>query len=327
MTGPPATVLDALLVGGLLTAAGLALFLPRRNTAVVMFLVFGVLLAVVWARLGAPDIALAEAAIGAGVTSALLLDAVSDRSRRSGPVAGKPRRGVVVLGAVLTAVAAVGLALVVLGLEPGTSPDPGPGDLVADRVDESGVEHPVTAVLLNFRSYDTLLEVAVLLVAVLAALSLQPDETLRGVPAPAATPTLLDLLVRVLVPVVLVVAGWLLVAGSIQPGGAFQAGAVLAGGLLLLRLGGWPTAVPASRWLRPALTAGLSGFLALAYLTALLGAGWLDLDPAWAGEVIVALEALLTLSIGMTLAALFVANQEPRDTTSDPVTAAKGRAR
>ncbi|HSJ20010.1 MAG TPA: hydrogenase subunit MbhD domain-containing protein [Nocardioidaceae bacterium] len=326
MTGPPATVLDALLVGGLLTAAGLALFLPRRNTAVVMFLVFGVLLAVVWARLGAPDIALAEAAIGAGVTSALLLDAVADRSRRSEQAAGGPHRGAAVVGAILAAVAAVGLALVMLGLGPDTSPEPGPADLVADRVDESGVRHPVTAVLLNFRSYDTLLEVAVLLVAILAALALQPDQSLREVPVAAETPTLLDLLVRVLVPVVLVVAGWLLVAGSIAPGGAFQAGAVLAGGLLLLRLGGWPAAVPASRWLRPALATGLAGFLALAYLTAVLGAGWLDLDPAWAGEAIIALETLLTLSIGMTLAALFVANQEPLG-AQDAVTTGRERGR
>jgi multisubunit Na+/H+ antiporter MnhB subunit len=325
MTGAPATVLDALLVGGLLTAAALALFLPRRNTAVVMFLVFGVLLAVVWARLGAPDIALAEAAIGAGVTSALLLDAVADR-RRPDPDAAGPRRTVAVVGAILTGVAAVGLALVLLDLGPDTSPGPGPADLVAERIDEAGVSHPVTAVLLNFRSYDTLLEVAVLLVAVLAALALQPDDTLRSVPVPTATPTLLDLLVRVLVPVVLVVAGWLLVAGSIQPGGAFQAGAVLAGGLLLLRLGGWPAAVPVSRWLRPALAAGLVAFLALAYLTALLGAGWLDLDQRWAGEVIVVLEALLTLSIGMTLAGLFVANQEP-SLTPDPMRTSSDRGR
>jgi multisubunit Na+/H+ antiporter MnhB subunit len=178
------------------------------------------------------------------------------------------------------------------------------------------VSHPVTAVLLNFRSYDTLLEVAVLLVAILAALALQPDETLRQVPYPTQTPTLLDLLVRVLVPVVLVVAGWLLVAGSFAPGGAFQAGAVLAGALLLLRLGGWPAAVPSSRWLRPALAVGLAGFLALAYLTVLLGSGWLHLDPAWAGEAIIALETLLTLSIGMTLAGLFVADQEPQEPPS-----------
>jgi len=41
--------------------------------AVVLFIAFGLLLAVAWVRLQAPDIALAEAAIGAGVTGALLL--------------------------------------------------------------------------------------------------------------------------------------------------------------------------------------------------------------------------------------------------------------
>ena len=41
----------------------------------------------------------------------------------------------------------------------------GLGDRVADRLDESGVRNPVTAVLLNFRGYDTLLEIGVLLLA------------------------------------------------------------------------------------------------------------------------------------------------------------------
>jgi uncharacterized MnhB-related membrane protein len=41
--------------------------------SVVLFIAFGLLLAVAWVRLKAPDIALAEAAIGAGVTGALLL--------------------------------------------------------------------------------------------------------------------------------------------------------------------------------------------------------------------------------------------------------------
>jgi uncharacterized MnhB-related membrane protein len=45
-------------------------------------------MALAWARLGAPDIALAEAAIGAGLTGALLLDAVGHlRAKRRGPEA------------------------------------------------------------------------------------------------------------------------------------------------------------------------------------------------------------------------------------------------
>ena len=42
----------------------------------VLFIVFGLLMALAWARLAAPDIALAEAAIGAGLSGAMLLDTV-----------------------------------------------------------------------------------------------------------------------------------------------------------------------------------------------------------------------------------------------------------
>jgi len=44
--------------------------------AVVLFIAFGLLMALAWVRLQAVDIALAEAAIGAGVTGALFLSAL-----------------------------------------------------------------------------------------------------------------------------------------------------------------------------------------------------------------------------------------------------------
>jgi len=69
-------IFDLLLVAALLWSAMQALITPDLFRAVVMFIVFGLLMALAWARLGAPDIALAEAAIGAGLTGALLLDAV-----------------------------------------------------------------------------------------------------------------------------------------------------------------------------------------------------------------------------------------------------------
>jgi energy-converting hydrogenase B subunit D len=42
----------------------------------VLFIAFGLLMALAWVRLGAPDVALAEAAIGAGLTGALLMAAL-----------------------------------------------------------------------------------------------------------------------------------------------------------------------------------------------------------------------------------------------------------
>lgn len=70
-------VLDLVLILALLgTGAGT---LVSRNLfrAVVLFIACGLLLSLCWVRLQAPDLALAEAAIGAGLTGVLLLDAVS----------------------------------------------------------------------------------------------------------------------------------------------------------------------------------------------------------------------------------------------------------
>lgn len=67
---------DSLLVAALLWSAVRAITAQDLFRAVVLFIVFGLLMALAWARLGAPDIALAEAAIGAGLTGALLLDTV-----------------------------------------------------------------------------------------------------------------------------------------------------------------------------------------------------------------------------------------------------------
>lgn len=80
---------DLLLGFALLWSAGRTLATPDMARAVVLFIVFGLLMALAWARLDAPDIALAEAAIGAGLTGALLLDALG--ALRASPDNGAPR--------------------------------------------------------------------------------------------------------------------------------------------------------------------------------------------------------------------------------------------
>ena len=82
-----ALVFDGLLAAALLWAAVRALTVRVLFQAVILFIIFGLLMALAWARLRAPDIALAEAAIGAGLAGALLLDTVGhlasvERGRR-----------------------------------------------------------------------------------------------------------------------------------------------------------------------------------------------------------------------------------------------------
>jgi uncharacterized MnhB-related membrane protein len=79
-----ALAFDLLLAAALLWSAWRALSTDRLDRAVVMFIAFGLLMTLAWARLAAPDIALAEAAIGAGLTGALLLDALGALQRREG---------------------------------------------------------------------------------------------------------------------------------------------------------------------------------------------------------------------------------------------------
>jgi energy-converting hydrogenase B subunit D len=75
---------DVLLSASVIGLATAALTSREARRAVVLFIAFGLLLALVWARLRAPDVALAEAAIGAGLAGALML-AAARRAARSKP--------------------------------------------------------------------------------------------------------------------------------------------------------------------------------------------------------------------------------------------------
>lgn len=297
---------DLLLGFALVWSAGRALAAADTARAVVLFIVFGLLMALAWARLGAPDIALAEAAIGAGLTGALLLDALGALrpGPRRGPVGMKPLFAPAAVGIAATALAA---ALVASMLDL-----PAPGRVVPEAVavslDHSGVSHPVTAVLLNFRGYDTLLEVAVLLLAVLGVLAVGGARVVRR--AGPGEPVL-QTMVRLLVPLMILAAGYLLWAGAHRPGGAFQAAAVLAAAAALLHLAGL---LPA--WTRPGvlLRLGLAGGFVIFLLVAaaMLADGELLQYPrAGAKALILLIEVGLTISLGLGLAGLllFLAGQ------------------
>jgi energy-converting hydrogenase B subunit D len=66
-------IIDGLLTTSLLWIAWRAIATPDLFKAIVLFIVFGLIMVIVWVRLNAPDVALAEAAIGTGLTGALLL--------------------------------------------------------------------------------------------------------------------------------------------------------------------------------------------------------------------------------------------------------------
>jgi multisubunit Na+/H+ antiporter MnhB subunit len=175
--------------------------------------------------------------------------------------------------------------------------------LVSSNMSISGVENPVTAVLLNFRGYDTLLEIGVLLLAAVSVLSVAPSAVMRTDSTPSP---ILVLLLRLMLPFIILVSGYILWIGKYAPGGAFQAGAVLAAGGILLATAAVRFNLPASKAMPLATGIGLLIFLLVALTTMMVRGNFLQYPVALAGTLILIIEAAATLSIAAVLVRLFV---------------------
>ena len=309
-----APAFDLLLCTGLLWLAWRALTASALFPGVVMFMVFGLLMAVIWARLGAPDIALAEAAIGAGLTGALLLNACKALLTDL-PVAATvdgelgtttPSPLLRPLAAGLCTLLGLGLAALMVVLA-GAAP---PVAEVQAAVEAHLLTNPVTVVLLDLRAYDTLLEMAVLLAAFLGATALVGQCELPPLHPPRATaPPMVDPLVAMATPVLIVTAIYLYWSGSHGAGGAFQAGALLGALGVLYRLTGRLEALADTPFaLRLAVILGLTVFSAFAGL----GLYWADAPLAFPHRgtypLVLLIELSLMVSIAATLTLLFSAS-------------------
>lgn len=317
-----AGLLDLFLVLTLLWLAWNLLRSEDLFRAVVLFIIFGLLMVIAWVRLKAPDIALAEAAIGTGLTGALLLDAIGYMDREAGLAKRGPERGAVsakkegrgkyvfspFLLLLLIVIAGFTMVRVVTSL-----PDYPEG--LAGNVDSnmalSGVRSRVTAVLLNFRGYDTLLEIGVMLAAVTGVISLRGRDK-AGYQSGGPAGALLPAFTGVIVPVGIMVGAFFLYEGGHAPGGAFQSGSVLAAVLVLLRLSGFQPPSRLGRKTTEALIfAGFILFLLVAGIAAFIGNYLLEYPPGLAGALIFIIEAALSVSIAFMLAELFSSWRAP----------------
>lgn len=295
---PASLTLDLLLALGLPAVALVAIVRRDPLEAVMLLFGFGVLLALTWARLGAPDVAMVEAALGAGITGALFLSAMG---RMGIGGAAERRHALAWVGLLVLCGAALLPAALAVGSFPARFDGLSPG--VHAAIPGTGATHPVTSVLLDFRGYDTLLEIGVLLLAVLGTWSARGAEPPR--PEPEAGP-ILRASVALLLPPIVVVAGVLLWIGAAAPGGAFQAGTVLGTTLILALLSGTvrPRRLPDVA-LRALTAFGFAVFLAVAAGAALASGSLLDYPPALASQLLLGIEAALTISIAVVMAWLF----------------------
>jgi multisubunit Na+/H+ antiporter MnhB subunit len=297
---------DAVLAATVLAVACWTMAIRDTFAAVVGFVAYGLLLALVWVRLAAPDVALTEAAIGGGVTGVLLLGAAARlRGAQAAATAETPGRVLRLVAGVGCAVISAALAAAVLLL-----PDPAPSlaPAAVAGLPPLGVENPVTGVLMAYRALDTLVEKVVLVLALVGVWSLAPDSLWGGAPGPqqpARRDDALVFLARLLVPFGIVIGVYLLWVGKDEPGGAFQGGAILAAMWLLATMAGLAKAPPIGRrWLRLVLVTGPLVFFAIGLAGVALAGAFLAYPEAYATPLIIVIEVVLTLSIAATLALL-----------------------
>jgi multisubunit Na+/H+ antiporter MnhB subunit len=303
-----ATVLDLMLAFLALSVADWVIIARQGFGAVVGFVAYGLLLALVWVRIAAPDVALTEAAIGSGITGGLLLT-VTARLGNAGPspVAERPSLALRVSVIVLCMTVASGLAGVVLLL-----PDPAPtlAPAAAASLSATGLGNPVTAVLMVYRATDTLLEVVVLVLALIGVWSLAPDIFWGGRPgrAPQVDPSsALTLLARFLSPIGIVVGIHIFWVGSQAPGGEFQGSAILAAVWILVMMAGLADA-PAVNGVRLRLLVVLGPvvFMGVGFAGFMIAGNFLAYPPDFAKPLILLIEVTLILSIAAMLSLLVV---------------------
>lgn len=275
-------------------------------TAILSFFAYGILLSMAWMALAAPDVALTEAALGSGVTGALLLGA---RARlRNCPRARPTGPAVKAAAAVLCAGLSAALAAVVLLLP---VPPPSLAPQVLEALPPTGLRNPVTAVLMVFRGLDTLLEKVVLLLALIGiyALAARPAEAVGTVTPPPLTPPAmagpLAFLTRNLAPAGFIAGVYLFWVGADEPGSAFAGGALISAMVLLVVISGAARMPgPGRPAVRLATILGIVVFLSVGFGGSISGAGFLVFPPGLAKPLIVLIEVAMIVSIGATLAML-----------------------
>ena len=171
-------MIDLLLLFFLVVCALAAISIKDLLSCTMILGAYSLVMAVVWMRLNAVDVAFTEASVGAGMSTMLMIAALS-RTKR-GEKEGKDKKRFDLRNALIFLVVAVTCSILIYG----TMDMPDFGDKnapaqthVAKRYVEKGYEETgernfVSAVLASYRGHDTLGETAVIFTAGIAVILL-----------------------------------------------------------------------------------------------------------------------------------------------------------
>ncbi|HEX6307646.1 MAG TPA: monovalent cation/H+ antiporter subunit A [Longimicrobiales bacterium] len=260
------TPVDAVTAAGtlmLVTAAVATAALHRRRlVALIAISAVGVLVSAGFVRLAAPDLALTQLLVE--IVTILLVLLALDYLPRHTPADTRPLRrirDIAVAGAAGAGVAALAWGVLTR-----------PADSISRYFIEQskpagGGTNIVNVILVDFRGFDTLGEIAVLGIAALGVLLLLDGVDLAaarssGKVARDRSPLFLTMITRALLPFALLFALFLLLRGHNQPGGGFIAGLMAAVALILQYV------ASGTRWTESRLRLRYRPIIALGLLTA-----------------------------------------------------------
>ena len=238
LSGPlPQTPVDAAVLAAFAAVVfgcvGTLVWHRHRLVAIVFLSVVGLVTSLAFIRLQAPDLALTQLSVEV-VTIVLLLLALRFLPGETPPAsstARKLRDGALALSG--------GLGVTVLAYAMLTRPfETISGYHLAQSLPGGGGTNVVNVILVDFRGFDTLGEIAVLAMAALGLHALLDGVRLRPHAASATSeadrhPIMLAQLMRLLLPLALAVSVYIFLRGHNLPGGGFIAGLIAAVALML----------------------------------------------------------------------------------------------
>ncbi len=313
--GPIDTGLIDIVLLAFLVAITFAIIRLRDLFGAVMLTgIFSLISAGLFMVLDAVDVAFTEAAVGAGISTILMLRTLALTETRSNPRYNRLEL-MPLLVVVLT-----GAALVY-----GTFDMPRFGDpeapihqymaprFIEQSGEEIGVPNIVTSVLASYRGYDTFGETTVIFTAAIGVFLLLGGPR-RGLRAGDALRN--DIILRIgakaLIPFIMVFALYVQFHGDYGPGGGFQAGVIFAAAIVLYTLVfGFAKAqkIFRRRPLELAVAGGVLLYGSVGLTSMALGANFLDYSPLAHDSVHGQHRGILLveLGVGVTVAAVMVA--------------------
>jgi multicomponent Na+:H+ antiporter subunit B len=282
---------------------------------VMLFGIYSFMTATLFMDLDAVDVAFTEAAVGAGVTTVLMLSSLRLTTRWEKRPKHSPLLPLMVVGITGAALVYGMLDAPMLGEAQAPVHEHVAPRYIEQGPQEVGMPNMVTAVLASYRGYDTFGETVVIFTAGLAVLLLlgiqESPDTKPGRTA-IGDQLVLRVLVKILIPLILLYALYVQFHGDYGAGGGFQAGVIFATGFVLYDLvfgEGNARLVMPPRWLHRLAALGVLIYGGVGVVSLLGGKAFLDYsvlahDPVHGQHLGV---LLVELGVGITVFSVILA--------------------